>query len=109
MQNPILKFRQSSFVSKKKAFSLENRKLWQAPTLKFCTRFRLTNVCKWVFRIFIVLFRSRVIGKPDFCECVEPGLFWFWQTHNSSFKQNEKNLEHAYVDTGKYEACTKFQ
>ena len=29
--------------------------------------------------------------------------------NNSRSKQNSKNLEHAMVDTGKWEKCAKFQ
>ena len=32
MQNPILKFRQSSCISEKPGYCLKNLKLWRAPT-----------------------------------------------------------------------------
>ena len=38
----------------------------------------------------------------------KPGLFLIL-ADNSSFKQNEKNPTHPFVDIGKYGTCAKFQ
>ena len=76
--------------------------------LKFYTCVRLTNVYKRVCGIFLILFRSWVIDKPGFCECVETRSFLIL-ANNSSSKQNKKNPEHPFVDTGKYETCAKLQ
>ena len=66
MQNTIQKFRQSSIVFEKPGILFENLKTWtnsnypivQHFSLKICTRFLLTNVCKSVCEIFSISFRS---------------------------------------------------
>ena len=93
MQNPILKFRQSSFISEKPGYFPEKLKTLTSSNyflLKFCKRFRLANQClqKGVWDFFI-LFRSRVNSKPGFCECVKTRSV-FILANNSSSKQNKK-------------------
>ena len=70
MQNPMQKFRQSSIVFEKPGILSEklNFDKLQPPyssifLLKLRTRFVLTNVCKRVFGIFLILFKSWVIRK----------------------------------------------
>ena len=83
MQNPILKFRQSSCVLEKPEYLSEKYKIWRTPTtvefnmilLRFCTHFCLTNVYKRVCGIFQILLRSWVINKSGFCEYVETSYF----------------------------------
>ena len=61
MQNPILKFRQSSFIGEKTGYLSEKFKILTSSNYrrvkdflqKFCTRSRLSNVHKWVCGIFL--------------------------------------------------------
>ena len=108
MQNAILKFRQSSCIFEKPDYLSEKLKTLTSSNyhrvhyflLKFCTRFRLTNVYKRMCGIFQTLFRSGVIDKPGFCECIETRYFFILE-NNSSSKQNKKNLTpHAFADIG---------
>ena len=116
MQNAIHKFRQSSLFPRnqvnlseklKTLTSFNYRKVYYF-LLKFCTRFRLTNVYKSVCDIFKFFFRSWVIDKPGFCECVETRYF-FILVNNSSSKQNQKSPTLLFVDIGKKGTCGKFQ
>ena len=59
-------------------------------------------------RDFLIFFRSCVIDKLGFCECVET-WFFFILANNSSSKQNKKNPKQHFIDTDKYETHTKFQ
>ena len=61
-----------------------------------------------MFWIFLILFRSCVIDKPGFRDCIETRSFLILTT-NSSSKQNKKNPEHPFVDIVKYERCVKFE
>ena len=61
-------------------------------TLKDARRFRLTNAYKKVFGIFFILFRSWVIDKPGFCECVEIKFFFFFFFLANSSKQTKKEI-----------------
>ena len=57
--------------------------------LKLCKRFRLTNVYKWMFGIFLILYRSWVIWKNK----RRPGLYtlvFYNFINNSRSKQNKK-------------------
>ena len=84
MQNPPLKFRQSSIVSKKPGYLSENWKLWWASTT---TEF---NIFSWIFAHVsylpisakgwseFFLFWSWDIDKPGFCDFVETRSFWSW-------------------------------
>ena len=58
--------------------------------------------------IFFILFRSSVIDKPGFCECVETRSLLILANSLSS-KQNRKNPTHAFVDICKSGTCAKFQ
>ena len=60
-----------------------------------------------MFGIFFILFKSRVIDKPCFCECVQTRSFLFWQITQNS-KQNKKKSQIG-ICSEKKETCTKFQ
>ena len=98
MQNPILKFRQSSCISEKPGYLSEKLKTLMSSNyhrvqyflLKLRTRFLLTNVYKRVCGIFLILFRSWVVDKPGFCKFVETRYFLIL-ANNSSSKQNKKS------------------
>ena len=66
------------------------------------------NIYKSVYGFFLILFRSSVINKTGFCECVETRYFLIL-ANNSSSKQNLKNPTHPFVDIGKQGTCAKFQ
>ena len=97
MQNPIQKFRQSSIVFEKRDILSENLKTltnFNYPTvqhflLKLRTHFLLTNVCKRVCGIFLILFRSWVIceklKRPGFC-----ALAFYIFINNSRSEENRK-------------------
>ena len=119
MQNPILKFRQSSYITKNSVYLSEKLKTLTSSTttvefniflLKFYTPFRLTNVYKSEACVgfFKILFRSWVIAKPGFHECVETRYFLIL-ANNSGSKLNKKNPTHAFVDIGEKGTCAKFQ
>ena len=92
---------------------LKNWKLWWAATAiefnifwwKFsCVSYSTmsTKGCSGTFLFCL----SWVIDKPGFCECVQGSGFVIF-TNKSRSKQNKKNLEHAFVDIGKYENVCK--
>ena len=66
MENPIPKLSQTSIISKKPGFLFDKLKTLTSSnchrvlyfSLKFCTRFLLSNVYKRVCGIFFILFRS---------------------------------------------------
>ena len=111
MQNPLLKFRQSSIISEKPGYLSGKLKIFTGSDyhrvsyflLTFCTTFLLTSVCNTVLRAFyfVYIFRSSIY-KPDFSENVET-RFFFILANNSRSKQNETNLEHAFEHIGKEE------
>ena len=85
MQNTIITFKQSFFISKKLVYFLKNGKLWPAWTaLKFNIYYwnfahvsalpMSTKICSEFFWFF---FRSSVIDKHGFCECGNQVLFYF--------------------------------
>ena len=106
MQNPILKFRQSFCISKQQVICLKKGKLWRAPTTVefniFCSNFAHVSILwmstKESFGFF--LFRSWVIDKPGFCECVKTRYF-FILANNSNSKQIKKTPTDPFVDSGK--------
>ena len=57
---------------------------------------------------FFILLRSWVISNSVKIEFVETRSFLIF-ANNSRSKQNKKNPAHAFVDTGKYETCVKFE
>ena len=82
MQNPQLKFRQSTITSKKPGFF--SGKLWRDPTTTefniFCWNFaHLFYLPVFIKRCsgFFILFRSCVVDRPGFCEWVEIRSFYF--------------------------------
>ena len=105
MYNPSLKFRESFIFSRKPSYS--SAKFWQAATtIEFnifcwCLHLSPTYQClqKGVQGLFI-LFRSRVIDKPGFCEWVETRSFYFGNTFLNTLVSrkrvqnfNQKNIK----------------
>ena len=103
MQNVIQKLRQSSIIFEKPGFLPEKLKTLTSSNyhkvqyflLKLFPYFLLTNVCKRVFEIFLILLRSWVNCKnqKDFYI-----LIFYIFINNSRSKQNKENLEHPFVD-----------
>ena len=104
MQNSILHLDKALLFPRNQVVCLKLANFDELPLqyflLKFCTRFDLANVYKKPFRNSLTLFRSWVIDKPGFGECVETSSF-FILPNNSSSKQNEQNPEHPVVRIGK--------
>ena len=84
MQNPILKFRQSSCISEKPGYLSENlSEILRAPTtvefnivwLKFCERFFLTNFYKSVCGIFSFGLDLDLLIKLFFFSVQKPDIF----------------------------------
>ena len=119
MQNSILQCGQNSTICQKPGYLQEklrtlttfNYHRVQYFLLKFYTLFLRNNVYKRVLGIFLFCL-SWVINKDikilRFCECVETSPFLIF-ANNSWSKQNKKNLEHPFVDIGKYKMYAKFQ
>ena len=71
MQNAIPKLRATSMISEKPGYVSEKLKTLASSNyhrvqyflLKFYTRFLISNVCKRVFGIFFISFRSWVINE----------------------------------------------
>ena len=92
IQNSIPTFRQSSIISEKPGYLSEKMKTLTSSNyykvyhflLKFCTRFLLNNVCKRIFGIFFILFRSWVINKKVKNECVETRSFSIFENSSRS-------------------------
>ena len=105
MQNPLLKFRQSSIISEKPGYLSEklNPLTSSIEFNIFCWSFAhvsyLPVSTKWSSEFFI-LFRSWVTDKPSFYEYVETMSFLIL-ANTSRSKQNEKSPEHRFVDIGK--------
>ena len=104
MQNSILHLDKALLFPRNQVICLRLVNFDELPLqyflLKLCTRFDLANVYKKLFRNSLTLFRSWVIDKPGFGECVETRSF-FILPNKSSSKQNEENLEHPFVSIGK--------
>ena len=108
MQNSILKFRQSSCISEKPGYLPKKFKtLTSSTTVEFnifCGNFPHVSVLRMSTKMcvgfFFILFRSWVIDKNGFCECVETRYFLIL-ANNSSSKQNRKNPTHPFVEIGK--------
>ena len=108
MQNTIITFKQSFFISKKLVYLSEKWKTLaclncfkvQYLLLKFCTRFRLTNVYKNLFGIFLIFFLDLQLLINMVSVSVETRSFFIF-ANNSSSKQNKKNPTHRFVDIGK--------
>ena len=87
---------------------LKNWKFWRGPTTItfniFCWNFAhvsyLTMSTKGCLGFFFILFRSWVINKNVKNACVETRSVFIF-ANNSRFKQNKKNPEHTFVDSGK--------
>ena len=109
MQNQLLKFRQRSIISEKRYYFFEKLKTLTSSNCHsiefniFCWNFEhvsyLTISTKGSSRSFLILFRSWVIEKPHFRECVESSSF-FILANNSRSKQNKKTPEHHFIDIG---------
>ena len=57
-------------------------------------------------------FLSFCLDLELFAKIKGPGFYTLTDTrffNNSGSKQNKKNSEHTFVDTGKQERCSKFQ
>ena len=75
MQNPSLKLFPSNEV-----ICLKNWKLWRAPTTTQFNIFSSLPMSRKVYSgFFKILFRSWIIDKPGFGECVETRSFLIWQ------------------------------
>ena len=120
MQNVIQKFGQSSIVFKKPAILSKNLKILMSfnyPTvqyflLKLRTHFLLTNVCKRMYEIFFILFRSWAICK----ELKRSGIYTRWYLRFLHFLlitqdlgKIKKNPEQLFVDIIKQKTGAKFQ
>ena len=82
MQNPQLKFRQSTIASKKPGYF--SGKFWRDPTTIefniFCWNFVHLSYLPVSIKGcsgFFILFRSWVVDRPGFCEGVEIKPFYF--------------------------------
>ena len=116
MQNSTQKFRQSSIVFEKPGILSEKLKTLTSSNynrvyhflLKLWTHFRLTNVCKRLFGIFFILFRSWGICQnkkiTDFYILTETRFI-----NNSRSEQNKESPDHPFADISKTEMCSKFQ
>ena len=113
MQNPIQKFRQSSFIFEKSGILSENLKTLTSsnyPTvqyflLKLRTRFLLTNVYKRVCGIFLFYLDLELFAKIKKDLVSTRSLF----TLSLRSKQNLKNPTHTFVDITKQKTCAEFQ
>ena len=110
MQNPIQKFRQSSFVFEKPGISrnelqLPYSSIFFAEILHtFPTYQRLQKRLRDVFYFVQILSYFQKLRRPGFYTVV----FYIF-IHTSRSKQNKKNSKHYFLDIIKQRTCAKFQ